>query len=208
MNQSHYNTLGLHPACSENDIKLAYRKLAKEHHPDREGGDAERMAAINQAYEVLSDPERRAHYDATGQSEIQTVIAQARQALISLLSQAFAQINAQPIDTCRSVVKHAVEMQKVERDSAQRRIRQLEKLSGKIHCKAGENLAQGVIDAQLAELRNAVSRMDRQTEISLATLKLLEDYEHEQDADLPDEAARLKPTYFSVGTTSTGGPWL
>ena len=61
-----YQELGLDPNCSQEDIKQQYRTLAHQHHPDR-GGDAERFKRISLAYEVLSDPERRARYDGTGQ---------------------------------------------------------------------------------------------------------------------------------------------
>jgi curved DNA-binding protein CbpA len=205
MKPSHYDTLGLHPACSENDIKLAYRKLAKEHHPDREGGDAERMAAINQAYEVLSDPERRAHYDATGLSDLKTVDDEARKALADLLNQVIAESNGRPIDTCRDVIKRTMDAQNSERITAQRRIRHLEKLSGKIRCKAGENLAQAVIENQLAQLQAQIKRMDRQIEIAAAGLTLLDDYEHEpEEADQP--TGRGVPLFINTGTAT--GSWL
>jgi len=61
-----YQELGLAPNCSQDEIKQQYRALAHQHHPDR-GGDAERFKRISLAYEVLSDPERRARYDGTGQ---------------------------------------------------------------------------------------------------------------------------------------------
>ena len=59
----HYATLGVSHDASSDDIRAAYRKLCAEHHPDR-GGETERMAAINAAWHVLGDPERRREYDA------------------------------------------------------------------------------------------------------------------------------------------------
>ena len=61
---THYDTLGVAPGATLAEIKAAYRKLASQHHPDREGGDKDKAAAVNDAYAVLSDSERRARYDA------------------------------------------------------------------------------------------------------------------------------------------------
>ena len=63
-----YDVLGVEKTASDHDIKEAYRKLAFEHHPDRNRSpEAERrFKAISEAYSVLSDPEKRALYDALG----------------------------------------------------------------------------------------------------------------------------------------------
>lgn len=58
-----YATLDVGPAATPEEIKRAYRRLAKRFHPDRAGGDADRFARITQAYELLGDPRRRAAYD-------------------------------------------------------------------------------------------------------------------------------------------------
>lgn len=58
----HYSTLGLSKDATPDDIKRAYRKLASQHHPDK-GGDKEKFQEIQQAYGVLSDPEKKAEYD-------------------------------------------------------------------------------------------------------------------------------------------------
>jgi DnaJ-class molecular chaperone len=58
----HYTTLGIPRTASPDDIRLAFRKLAAEHHPDR-GGDVEKFKEIQVAYSVLGDPERRSAYD-------------------------------------------------------------------------------------------------------------------------------------------------
>jgi molecular chaperone DnaJ len=64
----YYDTLGVSRTASADDIKRAFRRLAMEYHPDRnqQPGAEARFKAINEAYEVLSDPEKRAAYDRFG----------------------------------------------------------------------------------------------------------------------------------------------
>lgn len=59
---SHYETLGVSKDASPSDIKKAFRKLAMKEHPDK-GGDVEKFKKINEAYETLSDNEKRQQYD-------------------------------------------------------------------------------------------------------------------------------------------------
>ncbi len=62
----HYATLGLDRDCTRDDVRQAYRTLAKRYHPDLNGNSASarvRAQALNAAYEVLSDPARRRAYD-------------------------------------------------------------------------------------------------------------------------------------------------
>ena len=67
--KDYYVTLGVARDASGDDIKKAFRKLARQHHPDvakdKQGGE-EKFKAINEAYEVLSDPEKRKKYDRLG----------------------------------------------------------------------------------------------------------------------------------------------
>jgi len=58
----HYQTLGVPKNATPDEIKKAYRKLASQHHPDR-GGDTAEFQKIQQAYDVLSDPNKRNDYD-------------------------------------------------------------------------------------------------------------------------------------------------
>ncbi|MCP9486810.1 MAG: molecular chaperone DnaJ [Gaiellaceae bacterium MAG52_C11] len=61
-----YDTLGVPKNASADEIKKAYRKLARAHHPDASGGDEVRFKEIQGAYDVLSDPEKRKQYDTFG----------------------------------------------------------------------------------------------------------------------------------------------
>ena len=58
----YYNTLGITKSASEADIKAAYRKMAMKHHPDR-GGDEKKFKEVTEAYETLSDPQKKQMLD-------------------------------------------------------------------------------------------------------------------------------------------------
>jgi len=70
--KSHYDALGVSKTASQDEIKKAYRKLVREHHPDRNPGDKEaeeRFKEIQGAYDVLSDAEKRKQYDSFGSAD-------------------------------------------------------------------------------------------------------------------------------------------
>ncbi|HEX6219185.1 MAG TPA: molecular chaperone DnaJ [Sphingomicrobium sp.] len=72
--QDYYELLGVQRGADDAAIKAAYRKLAKEHHPDRHNGCGEqeaRFKAINEAYDCLKDPQKRAAYDRFGKAAFQ-----------------------------------------------------------------------------------------------------------------------------------------
>ena len=67
--KDYYKILGVERNASDDDIRKAYRKLAMQYHPDRNPNDKqaeERFKEINEAYQVLSDAKKRAHYDRLG----------------------------------------------------------------------------------------------------------------------------------------------
>ena len=64
----YYETLGVSRSATPDEIKKAYRKLAQKYHPDRAGGDAQKFKQVNEAYQTLSDDQKRAQYNQYGAS--------------------------------------------------------------------------------------------------------------------------------------------
>lgn len=69
MASDYYDILGVSKTAPPDEIKKAYRKKALEHHPDR-GGDQDEFKKINEAYQVLSDPQKRARFDQFGKAGV------------------------------------------------------------------------------------------------------------------------------------------
>ena len=65
--KNYYETLGISKSASTDEIKKAFRRLAVKHHPDR-GGDEAKFKELNEAYEVLSNPEKKQRYDQFGEA--------------------------------------------------------------------------------------------------------------------------------------------
>lgn len=72
MAKDYYKILGVSAGASQDEIKNAYRRLAHKYHPDKSGGDEGKFKEINEAYSMLSDPEKKKRYDTFGSDFNQT----------------------------------------------------------------------------------------------------------------------------------------
>ena len=68
MSKDYYKILGVEKNASEAEIKTAFRKLAHQYHPDKAGGDEAKFKEINEAYQVIGNPEKRKQFDQFGSS--------------------------------------------------------------------------------------------------------------------------------------------
>lgn len=66
MSKDYYKILGIDKNASQDEVKKAFRKLAHEHHPDKQGGNDAKFKEANEAYSVLGDEKKRAQYDQFG----------------------------------------------------------------------------------------------------------------------------------------------
>ncbi|MGN1345030.1 MAG: DnaJ domain-containing protein, partial [Traorella sp.] len=70
--RDYYEVLGPQKGATDAEIKKAYRQMAKKYHPDvnKEPGAEEKFKEVNEAYEVLSDPQKKANYDQFGHAGV------------------------------------------------------------------------------------------------------------------------------------------
>ena len=189
MNTNLYDILGLSKNATFEEIKSKYKSLAQQHHPDK-GGDPELFKQIKNAYDVLSDPLRRKHYDNTGHFENRGSI---RDEALERLSQLFfnivPNINAD-IDDLILIMKNE---SRRERENINNNINicngyisKLKKIINKIKKKKneGENLLKMFAENQLKIHENELQNFIRQIEVINIVIELLEDYQYGDVATL------------------------
>jgi len=207
---NHYETLGVAPEATPEEVKRAFRKKASDAHPDREGGSTEQMQTVNKAFEILGDSEKRAHYDATGQDNLApSVEDEAKLMLMQLFSGA---LDADVLDVLAHVRKileqAASELSRMQREAKAKR-EKLVKRTGKVRAKQGDNLVQMLIDQKCSDLAQLILHMDRGLKINKAAMALLDAYEADPPPPVevsPLQGARLQAsqstsTWFFSGRT-------
>lgn len=180
---THYDTLGVSNDATPEQIKQAYRRASSQAHPDKGGSDAD-MAAVNKAYEVLGDVQRRKQYDAQGctESEGPTLEEAARAMVLNVLRQALASTAVDPIQSARDGVVEALAQARADEAGTSRFVRRLTKKRGQISVKGdGPNLAQGLIDEELAKANVKLQAIAVFTARADRALEILADYSFHDD---------------------------
>lgn len=175
-----YETLGIERDATTEEVRAAYRRKAKAAHPDRAGGSSDDMAAANRAYDILSNPERRAAFDASGKDVPRTPIEiRAKE----LLRMAFMNVvNDLPegwdsILATRERVKSGLVAGEAQIAGMRRRLHRLEKRSKRIR---GGHLFADLIHAQMDGLATNIENMEVGIEVVKLALEILKSY---SDAD-------------------------
>lgn len=177
----HYETLGLGPDATEDEIKQAARRMAKNHHPDRPGGDVAKMQAVNRAKLVLLDPELRARYDETGDD---TGTTQLVQAATQMLADFFSQYiehgkDEDPLVVIRLTLRGGTEKQRSVIADSQTKIASFEKRIDRVKKPRGTkmNLFEGVLKARITQVQMAIASAERAIAINEHCALLVDEYE-------------------------------
>lgn len=187
----HYDTLGVPRDASPADIKSAWRRLAATEHPDK-GGNAEKMAAINRANDVLGDPDKRAEYDETGQCDGEDRLeAEARNNLASLFNAVLEQDSGDLVASARAMLANASGQLAQQLALAERRRERLKKQRNRVRTKKGAtNLFQGLVDQQIGNLTQQIAQMEHGRAVFARVGELLDDHEMEPSAMPPSESVQ------------------
>jgi curved DNA-binding protein CbpA len=177
-----YDVLGVKKDATEADIKLAKRKLARKHHPDR-GGSTEQMALVNRAADVLEDATKRAHYDATGQESIPDKEDEAFKCFVEVLAQVLSNPDLkvyQVLGAAQQELEKREESAMAFRDQIKVAITKLENRLKKSRYKGKKtNMIEALTLQSLEGLRQRLAMLEEvvSSKVCRRAMKLLKDYE-------------------------------
>lgn len=198
-----YEILGVPAVASAEEVKAAWRRKAGEAHPDRRGGDGERMARINEAYAVLSDPARRQRFDETGETRQEsTVQDEAIAALATVFKSALDQDEAGVLEFARMATTQSRHQIAAARAAAVSRQAKLSNKRERVRVKGdAQNMLHAIVDAQIAALEKQVMAMDRALLVADAISTLLDIYEEDE------MRPQWRPVFQFASTGTTGTGW-
>jgi curved DNA-binding protein CbpA len=178
-----YQELELAPGCTQEQIKQQYRVLAHLHHPDR-GGDAEKFKRINLAYEVLSDPERRQEYDATGKiNQDNSIRSEALGRLSNMVNQYVPDLNSEVEDLIvkmQADINQASRTLEADMERCRTNIRNAVIARDRIQLKThnGENLLKNFVENLIERRQNDLAMFTRRMTVFNLMLEILNDYHY------------------------------
>jgi curved DNA-binding protein CbpA len=180
MDTTLYDELGLTPSCTPEEIKQKYRILAQLHHPDK-GGSEELFKRIKLAYETLSDPVKRSHYDSTGEHyDDANIDNEVLGRLSNMITHHTQQINPEIDDL---ILRMKVDIYQAQRNVASaitecdNNIRKFNIIIKKIKLKKeGENLLKSMVETKITQKQNELASHRRTLIVFTKMLEILDDY--------------------------------
>jgi curved DNA-binding protein CbpA len=181
-----YEVLGVNHDATESEIKRAYRSLAQRNHPDK-GGSREAFQAIQKAYDILSDPEKRARYDDTGEEPSQAPRLRdiAIHELASLLAQTMARSDVVYTDLVLTMIKQLgqqVQQTESNRKVALAAIAKNNEAIKRIVAKGDGNILAALLGTANEAANNQLKELDNLLMVLAEMKKVLDDYEYKIDA--------------------------
>jgi len=198
-----YHSLGLNKGATEDEIKKAYRELAKTKHPDK-GGTEEDFKSISLAYEVLSNREKRAKYDRGEPFESEDRDTRARRNLCKIFNTItddgyFDHTRSDLFKRIRGEVNEIVLKMESDLEDAEIRIGKLEEIKSRIR---GADFLIESVDNSISMLNMRVTGIEEEIEVSRVMKDMIKEGIYEQDPEIdeeeeeydeyPDELERLR----------------
>lgn len=174
MKTNPYETLGVSPKATAEQIKKAYRKKAKSAHPDTAGTDEE-MVEVNSAYALLANPMRRAKFDQTGKVEDEKSIEQQAASELQILAILLFSAGEWKQRDLFAEMKNKIVMQiqniDLQRDESERKvIRFMDAIKRIIRKGKGENFIRTAFEQELYDARALIKVHEQKIEVMQAMI--------------------------------------
>lgn len=180
-----YADLGVEPGADPETITRAYRRKAQKAHPDA-GGDLKTFHAVQHAYEVLSDPAKRAHYDRTGEDEAPKVQGLAEARLLALFEQLMDSDADDLVSRAKAAVQDSSTAFRQQRNRGASKAERLSRVRNRVvRTDDGPNAYQKLIDAKVRQIEQDMAHCEREIEINDIVLEILEHYRDDGVQDMP-----------------------
>jgi len=186
-----YDDLGIKKDATPDQIKEAYRELAKKHHPDK-GGDPEMFKKVSHAYSVLSDADKRARYD-NGES-VDDIPMTKEAKLVSIILPIFNGIIDSRFDYVHNDIFEAIKENltqnregiKFEKDKAQKKIKDYNNILSRIKVNEKSTMFTRLLEDKIATYNILMVKMDEAIELFNEALVVMKECEYKTDK-VPDD---------------------
>jgi len=185
-----YNKLNITETATEEEIKSAYRKMAKANHPDN-GGDTNEFHDINEAYEVLHDPIRRQRYDETGDYSESPPKESKKMTFMNMhiipLFERATSVDFDFISEATKVIRDIIlkgEKQRMQNNAA---VERFEQNIRRIERKDGENIIKAILTSKVVAINAMTTGIDEELDLIEEVLEEIETYKYEFTEEDPKE---------------------
>jgi len=197
MNKKLYDTLSVDENATADEIKKAYKEKAKEHHPDKEGGNKDKMVEVSRAYNVLGNERRRARYDETGmEDEVGFDVkfgSLVQEIFMKMIDREEDVDGTDFIEGFLGVLDGIIVENRKQLALARRRVVKLERVMGRLGVKEGPDRIGMVVRNNLVNSKNEVKLVEEQIEFFLKAQEVIG--HHEYRFDDPEIEDVVKPKF-------------
>lgn len=197
-----YEILGVDKSATEDEIKKAFKRSAQKNHPDKKDGCKEKFQALKSAYEVLSNPSSRKHYDETGsilKNSQATPDDLAKDALKSMFSNLLnTYINSDTREITAMIKTNLNEtIESIDNDlfRANNDLNKLNKKINNVSISSGTNLYRIAVESKIEQTKKIICDLTEGKDIAERVISLLDHY------------SEVEPEKKDEGSFSTTKPW-
>ncbi len=201
-----YDALGIPRDADRETVRKAYRKQAKKAHPDA-GGTVEHFALVKVAHDTLTDDERRAHYDKTGQfsekepdnsnSEVMNLISRSiDMALTAAHEKGTLDVvfSSDLVALIKSKVSDLVKKSHSDESDMLKAIKINQRLLSRFrrkHKDDGQNMMDLLVSGRIRTFQNGIANQQKQRKIAMRALEVLGEYEFEKEILSQDDSRQV-----------------